>query len=98
MKSYFPLKSAFLFFEVVLSFPICTGMWRVNNFVFPPQEGINRRTEDSTPENFIQALLLTSYSYFIVICKTTLGNPQSCISNFNFNSNFPTLSVSSFQP
>ena len=28
-------------------FPICTLIWRVNNYVFPPRKGINRRNEST---------------------------------------------------
>ena len=28
-------------------FPICTLIWRVNNFVFPPRKVINRRNEST---------------------------------------------------
>ena len=45
---YFPPESASFSLinnMIKVLFPICTLIWRVNNYFFPPRKGINRRNE-----------------------------------------------------
>ena len=49
-KSYSPRNFGIIVFDVVLFFLIFTGTRRVNNFDFPPQEGVNGRTDSSTTQ------------------------------------------------
>ena len=47
---YFPPESASFSLINNMSkvlFPICTLIWRVNNYVFPPRKGISRRNEST---------------------------------------------------
>ena len=47
---YFPPESAsFSLINIMIKvlFPICTLIWRVNIYVFPPRKGINRRNEST---------------------------------------------------
>ena len=47
---YFPPESASFSLinnMIKVLFPICTLIWRVNIFVFPPRKGINRRNEST---------------------------------------------------
>ena len=47
---YFPPASAsfsLINYMIKVLFPVCTLIWRVNNYVFPPRKGINRRSKST---------------------------------------------------
>ena len=48
--AYFPPESAYfslINIMIKVLFPICTLIWRVNDYVLPPRKGINRRNEST---------------------------------------------------
>ena len=66
---YFPPESASFSLinnMIKVLFPICTLIWRVNNYVFPPRKGKNRRNEST-----MIIIKIAAFEYCISLQKIT---------------------------